>query len=63
MILKIAESASCHLLERLAAKIAEGLLEGFPLERVRIAVSKQPDVLGLPEVLTVIIERARESEL
>jgi dihydroneopterin aldolase len=54
------EERRCRLLESLAVRVADGLLESFPAERVRVRVRK-PDVrLGVPvEFAAVSVERAR----
>jgi dihydroneopterin aldolase len=54
----VSESRAFHLLEALAAAVADGLLERFPVERVRVRVRK-PDVRLPVEHAAATVERSR----
>lgn len=57
-VVQVAEGHAYHLLEALAAALADALVEGYPLTRVRVRVRK-PDVV-LPrsvEHAAVVVER------
>ena len=56
----VSDAHAYHLLEALAAAVADALLARFPAARARVAVSK-PDVRLDPPVgaATVIVERLR----
>jgi 7,8-dihydroneopterin aldolase/epimerase/oxygenase len=55
---EVSESRAFHLLEALAAAVADGLLERFPVERVRVRVRK-PDVRLPVEHAAATVERSR----
>jgi 7,8-dihydroneopterin aldolase/epimerase/oxygenase len=55
---EVSESRSFHLLEALAAAVAEALLDRFPVARVRIRVRK-PDLRLPVEHAAVSVERSR----
>ena len=55
---EVSESRAFHLLEALAAAVAEALLERFPVARVRVRVRK-PDVRLPVEHAAATVERSR----
>jgi dihydroneopterin aldolase len=55
---EVSESGAFHLLEALAAAVADALLERFPVARVRVRVRK-PDVRLPVEYAAVSVERSR----
>ena len=55
---EVSESRAFHLLEALAAAVADALLDRFPVARVRVRVSK-PDVRLPVEHAAATIERSR----
>jgi dihydroneopterin aldolase len=56
----VSESRQFHLLESIAAAVAEALLERFPLERARVRVRKPEVQLGVPvEHTAASVERSR----
>ena len=59
---EISESRAFHLLEALAASIADELVERFPLERVRVRVRKPGvEVAGTPMAYSAaVVERFRK---
>jgi dihydroneopterin aldolase len=62
-VVEIAESKPCHLLEHLAERLAEGVLQAFAVEEVEVTVSKRPTgVVGLPERFSVTIVRRRSPQ-
>jgi 7,8-dihydroneopterin aldolase/epimerase/oxygenase len=54
----VSESRAFHLLEALAAAVADALLERFPVARVRVRVRK-PDVRLPVEHAAATVERSR----
>jgi dihydroneopterin aldolase len=60
LVREVSEGRQFHLLEALAAGVADALVERFPLERARVRVRK-PDVqLGTPvEYAAATVERVR----
>ena len=54
----VSESRAFHLLEALAAAVADAVLERFPVERVRVRVRK-PDVRLPVEHAAATVERSR----
>ena len=55
---EVSESRAFHLLEALAAAVADALLDRFPVARVRVRVRK-PDVRLPVEFAAVSVERSR----
>ena len=55
---EVSESRAFHLLEALAAAVADALLERFPVARLRVRVRK-PDVRLPVEHAAVSVERSR----
>ena len=55
---EVSESRAFHLLEALAAAVADALLERFPVVQVRVRVRK-PDVRLPVEHAAVSVERSR----
>ena len=55
---EVSESRAFHLLEALAAAVADALLDRFPVARVRVRVRK-PDVRLPVEHAAVSVERSR----
>ena len=55
---EVSESRAFHLLEALAAAVADALLERFPVVRVRVRVRK-PDVRLPVEHAAATVERSR----
>ena len=55
---EVSEGRAFHLLEVLAAAVADALLERFPVERVRVRVRK-PDVRLPVEHAAATVERSR----
>jgi 7,8-dihydroneopterin aldolase/epimerase/oxygenase len=55
---EVSESRAFHLLEALAAAVAEALLDRFPVARVRVRVRK-PDVRLPVEHAAATVERSR----
>jgi 7,8-dihydroneopterin aldolase/epimerase/oxygenase len=55
---EVSESRAFHLLEALAAAVADALLERFPVARVRVRVRK-PDVRLPVEHAAATVERSR----
>jgi dihydroneopterin aldolase len=55
---EVSERRSFHLLEALAAAVADALLDRFPVARVRVRVRK-PDVRLPVEHAAVTVERSR----
>ena len=55
---EVSESRSFHLLEALAAAVADALLARFPVSHVRVRVRK-PDVRLPVEFAAVSVERSR----
>ena len=55
---EVSESRAFHLLEALAAAVADALLDRFPAARVRVRVRK-PDVRLPVEHAAVSVERSR----
>jgi 7,8-dihydroneopterin aldolase/epimerase/oxygenase len=53
---EVSESRAFHLLEKLAAAVADALLDRFPVARVRVRVRK-PDVRLPVEHAAVTVER------
>jgi 7,8-dihydroneopterin aldolase/epimerase/oxygenase len=60
---EISDGRSFHLLEAIAAAVADALVERFPLERVRVRVRKpEIEVKGLPAAYSAATaERVRPS--
>ena len=54
----VSESRAFHLLEALAAAVADAVLERFPVERARVRVRK-PDVRLPVEHAAATVERSR----
>jgi dihydroneopterin aldolase len=60
LVRAVSESRQFQLLESIAAAVADELLEGFPLERVRVRVRKPQVQLGVPiEHTAASVERSR----
>jgi dihydroneopterin aldolase len=60
LVREVSESRQFHLLETMAAAVADALMERFPLERVRVRVRKPQVRLGAPaEFSAATVERAR----
>jgi 7,8-dihydroneopterin aldolase/epimerase/oxygenase len=60
LVRAVSESRQFHLLESIAAAVAEALLERFPLERARVRVRKPEVQLGVPvEHTAASVERSR----
>jgi dihydroneopterin aldolase len=60
LVREVSESRQFHLLETMAAAVAEALMERFPLERARVRVRKPRVQLGTPaEFSAATVERAR----
>jgi 7,8-dihydroneopterin aldolase/epimerase/oxygenase len=57
-IREVSESRAFHLLEALAAAVADALLDRFPVARVRVRVRK-PDVRLAVEHAAATVERRR----
>ena len=56
----VSESRQFHLLESIAAAVADALLDRFPLERARVRVRKPQVQLGVPvEHTAASVERSR----
>jgi 7,8-dihydroneopterin aldolase/epimerase/oxygenase len=55
---EVSESRAFHLLEALAASVADALLDRFPVARVRVRVRK-PDVRLPVEHAAATVERSR----
>jgi dihydroneopterin aldolase len=55
---EVSESRAFHLLEALAAAVADALLDRFPVARVRVRVRK-PDVRLPVEHAAAVVERSR----
>jgi dihydroneopterin aldolase len=56
----VSESRQFHLLESIAAAVADALLDRFPLERARVRVRKPEVQLGVPvEHTAASVERSR----
>lgn len=59
-VLAVGRGESCHLLERLAQRMAEAVFEAFPVDRIAITLRKlNAPVDGQPSAVGVRIERAR----
>lgn len=62
-VVEIGTGESVYLVERLAERIAEALLAGFPLQAVEVTLRKvAPAVPGHPEFVGVSITRHRSPE-
>lgn len=60
IVREVSDGHAYHLLEALAAALAEALLERLPLDRVRVRVRKPEVRLALPvEHAAVVVERSR----
>jgi 7,8-dihydroneopterin aldolase/epimerase/oxygenase len=60
LVREVSESRQFHLLETMAAAVAEALMERFPIERARVRVRKPQVQLGAPaEFSAATVERAR----
>lgn len=60
-VLEVGTSTSFKLVERLAAAIADAVLERFPVEAVEVTVHKPaPAVAGSPTAASATLYRARE---
>jgi dihydroneopterin aldolase len=60
LVRAVSESRHFHLLESIAAAVADALLERFPLERARVRVRKPQVQLGVPiEHTAASVERSR----
>jgi 7,8-dihydroneopterin aldolase/epimerase/oxygenase len=60
LVRAVSASRQFHLLESIAAAVAEALLERFPLERARVRVRKPQVQLGVPiEHTAASVERSR----
>lgn len=60
-IVRTGTSVQCRLLERLAARMAQNLLEEFPTDWVRVRVRKpRPPMNVIAEAAGVQIERSRQ---
>jgi dihydroneopterin aldolase len=63
IVVRIGRGNSFHLIETLAARIAEQILDSFPVQRVRVAVDKETPVLdGMVDSVGVEVVLAREEE-
>lgn len=62
VVREVSDAQAFHLLEALAAAVAEAVVQRFPVERARVRVRK-PDVrLAVPvDYAAVTVERARSS--
>lgn len=59
-VLAVGRGESCHLLERLAQRMADAVLDAFPVGRVHITLRKlNAPVDGQPSAVGVVIERVR----
>jgi dihydroneopterin aldolase len=57
-VVEVAEGQSYHLLEALAAALADALVDGYPVTRVRVRVRKPDVALARPvEHAAVVVER------
>ena len=57
-VVDVAEGHAYHLLEALAAALADALVDGYPVTRVRVRVRKPDVVLPRPvEHAAVVVER------
>jgi 7,8-dihydroneopterin aldolase/epimerase/oxygenase len=60
LVRAVSESRQFHLLESIAAAVADALLDRFPLERARVRVRKPQVQLGVPvEHTAASVERSR----
>jgi dihydroneopterin aldolase len=60
LVRAVSESRQFHLLESIAAAVADALLDRFPLERARVRVRKPQVQLGVPVGHTAAsVERSR----
>jgi 7,8-dihydroneopterin aldolase/epimerase/oxygenase len=60
LVREVSESRQFRLLESIAAAVADGLVERFPVERVRVRVSKPQVRLAVPVGHTAAsVERSR----
>lgn len=60
LVAEVSGATAYHLIETLAAAIADEVLDRFPAERVRVRVRKPDVVLGLPVAHAgVVVDRAR----
>jgi 7,8-dihydroneopterin aldolase/epimerase/oxygenase len=60
LVRAVSEGRQFHLLESIAAAVADALLERFPLERARVRVRKPQVQLGVPiEHTAASVERSR----
>jgi dihydroneopterin aldolase len=55
----IVEGRQYHLLEALAAAIADALLDDARVESVRVRVAKQPPIAATFDCVSVVIQRSR----
>jgi dihydropteroate synthase len=63
LVKEIATTERVNLLETIAHRIAEGILEHFPVRVVTVGVTKpQPPVDGLVDSATIIVHRRREGQ-
>lgn len=59
-VLAVGRGESCHLLERLVQRMADAVLDAFPISRVQITLRKlNAPVDGQPSAVGVRIERVR----
>jgi dihydroneopterin aldolase len=57
-VVEVAEGHTYHLLEALAAALADALVDGYPVTRVRVRVCKPDVALARPvEHAAVVVER------
>jgi dihydroneopterin aldolase len=60
LVREVSEGRQFRLLETMAAAVAEALMDGFPLDRVRVRVRKPQVRLGAPaEYSAATVERER----
>jgi 7,8-dihydroneopterin aldolase/epimerase/oxygenase len=60
LVRAVSEGRQFHLLESIAAAVADALLDRFPLERARVRVRKPQVQLGVPvEHTAASVERSR----
>jgi 7,8-dihydroneopterin aldolase/epimerase/oxygenase len=60
LVREVSQSRQFHLLETIAAAVADALMERFPLERVRVRVRKPRVQLAAPaEFSAATVERGR----
>jgi dihydroneopterin aldolase len=60
LVAEVSGATAYHLIEALAAAVADEVLDRFPVARVRVRVRKPDVALGLPvEHAAVVVERMR----